>query len=91
MPLTFRDHLKRDGWLPLTSFHRNRAITERVKVIEDRKRNRTTMPLKKSVQDLKDLIENNPDLYMGFIQMYKEAGPGSLVSARQSCPFIYSS
>jgi len=76
MPLTLRDHLKRDGWLPLTSFHAHRAIAERLDVI----RNNPTTPLEPSVEALKKLIEDDTDLYMGFTQMFKEAGRASLVS-----------
>lgn len=75
MPLTLRDHLKRDGWLPLTSFHAHRAIAERLDVI----RNNPTTPLEPSVEALKKLIEDDTDLYMGFTQMFKEAGRASLV------------
>ena len=79
MPLTFRDHLKRDGWIPLTSFHRNQAVAERLKSIKDHRRQRKPIPTAGSVEDLKELIESDPDLYMQFTQMFEEAGPGSLV------------
>lgn len=76
MPLTLRDHLKRDGWLPLTSFHAHQAIAERLKVIHEPKQPITLEP---SVEALKNLIEKDTDLYMGFTQMFKEAGRASLV------------
>ena len=80
MPPTFRDFLKSDGWIPLHSFHGNRAIADGYKDIEDDKnRQGGEIKLKASVEKLKDLIETDPDLYMGFTDMFKEAGPGSLV------------
>lgn len=80
MPLTFRDYLKRDGWIPLNSFNGNKAIADRLKSIEDDKRRRRgPVKLEDSVQALKDMIETDPDLYMGFTQMFEEAGRGSMV------------
>jgi len=80
MPLTFRDYLKNDGWIPLHSFHGNHAIADKIKDVQRRKNRRDGQyKLEKSVQDLKDLIERDPDLYMGFVDMFKEAGPNSLV------------
>jgi len=85
MPLTLRDHLKRDGWIPLTSFHRNQAIVTTIS--EDHRHH--PPPLKPSVKALKDLIEDNPDLYMGFTQMFKEAGPASLVGGVTISIYIF--
>ncbi|KIM89294.1 hypothetical protein PILCRDRAFT_61504 [Piloderma croceum F 1598] len=74
MPPTLRDHLKRDGWIPLTKFHGNQAIADRLKIIPAH--GGSLIP---SVEELKILIENDTDLYMGFTQMFKEAGRASLV------------
>jgi hypothetical protein len=74
MPPTLRDYLKRDGWLPLTGFHGRQAIADRLKVIPV-----NGGPLIKSVEALKKLIEDDTDLYMGFTQMFTEAGRASVV------------
>lgn len=80
MPLTLRDYLKKDGWIPLHSFNGNRAITDGIKEINDHKRRkRGGFTLKPAVQELKNLIEKDPDLYRGFVDMFKESAPGSLV------------
>lgn len=79
MPLTFRDYLKNDGWIPLHSFHGNRAITDGVKDVDRKRRQRGGIKLKPAVQKLKDLIETDPDLYMQFTDMFTEAGQNSLV------------
>lgn len=69
-----------DGWIPLHSFHGNQAIADKLKDIEDHKsREDGEVKLKPSVKKLKDLIEKDPDLFMGFTDMFKEAGPGSIV------------
>ena len=78
MPLTFRDHLKKDGWIPLHSFNGHRAIADAISDAKDHKKG-GFIGLKPSVQKLKKLIEKNPDLYRGFVDMYQEAGPTSLV------------
>lgn len=80
MPLTFRDYLKNDGWIPLHSFNGNRAITDGYKNIKKRKgRHDGKVEFKPGVQHLKELIERDPDLFMQFTDMFKEAGPGTLV------------
>jgi len=78
MPLTFRDYLKKDGWLPLHSFNGHRAIADAISDAKEHKRGRF-IDLKPSVLELKKLIERSPDLYRGFVDMYNEAGPTSLV------------
>lgn len=83
MPLTLRDHLKRDGWIPLHSFHGKNALADEIIRIGPGHRD---SELKESVRKLKHLIENDPELYMGFIDMFKEAGRGSLVGVAAS-PF----
>ena len=80
MPLSFRDYLKKDGWIPLHSFNGNHAIADMLKDIEEHKhRQRGDFPLIPAVQELKDLIEKDPDLFMGFTDMFTEAGRNSLV------------
>lgn len=89
MPSTFRDFLKNDGWIPKHSFSGNQAITDRYKDIEKHKKRRGGIVLRPSVKKLKELIETDPDLYMGFTDMFKEAGPNSLVGCDElECPYI---
>lgn len=83
MPPTLRDHLKRDGWLPLTTFHGHQAIADRLNAIPA-----DGGVLIPSVKELKELIEDNTDLYMGFTQMFKDAGRASLVGAMISLYII---
>lgn len=81
MPLTFRDYLKNDGWIPLHSFHGNHTIADGFKDIDKHRKHRRNgeIELLPSVKKLKDLVEKDPDLYMGFTDMFKEAGRSSLV------------
>jgi len=72
--MTLRDYLKLDGWIPSNKSDAEAALRKRVL---DLPRN---APPKgkfnnKHVTELKNMIESDPDLYMGFIQMYKEAEP----------------
>ena len=78
MPLTFCNYLKKDGWIPLHSFNDHRAISDAISDARTHKRSRF-IGLKPSILKLKILIQKNPDLYRGFVDMYKEAGPTSLV------------
>lgn len=81
MPPTLRDYLKRDGWLPLTGFHGRLAIADRLKVIPHG-------PLIPSVEALKKLIEDDTDLYMGFTQMFTDAGRASVVGGVMASLYI---
>jgi len=83
MPPTLRSYLKRDGWVPLTTFHGNQAIANRLKLIPA-----DGGSLIPSVQKLKDLIEDDTDLYMGFTQMFEEAGRASLVGGATMSIYI---
>jgi hypothetical protein len=82
MPPTLRDHLKRDGWIPLTSFHGHQAIADRLKIVP------VHGDLIESVKELKELIEDDTDLYMGFTQMFKDAGRASLVGGATMSLYI---
>ena len=81
MPSTsgFGDHLKKDEWIPLHSFNGHARTHKRSRFIG----------LKPSILKLKILIEKNPDLYRGFVDMYKEAGPTSLVGISTMSLYYY--
>jgi hypothetical protein len=73
MPRSFRDYLILDGWIPSKKSDANAALRKK---ILDLKPGYQNGELKNHhVRELKDLIESDPDMYMGFIQMYKEAEP----------------
>ena len=80
MPLTFHDYLKRDGWIPKSKYDADRSIVKRIA-------NLRNVPVggkiefSPAVKALEELIESDPDLYMGFEQMYVEAQATSAVSA----------
>ena len=76
MPLTFHDHLKRDGWIPASKYDADRSIVNRIANLP-----KGPVEFSPAVKALKELIESDPDLYMGFKQMYVEAQATSAVSA----------
>ena len=71
----------------MTSFHANKAIAGRLKSIQNQRGPEGEYELKASVKNLKKVIEDDPDLYMGFIQMFSEA-PDSVVGATMSVYII---
>ena len=88
MPSTFRDHLKKDEWIPSHSFNGHWVIADAISDTKDHKKG-CFIRLKPSIQKLKILLEKNPDLYRGFVDMYKVAGPTSLVGILTILSLLY--
>ena len=59
---------RRGGWLPASRTVLRRWIGDKVKKGRD-----TREPLLPPIQELKDMIENDGDMYMGFNRMFENA------------------
>ena len=78
--MTLRNYLQLDGWIPSSKADADEALRKKVLRLQpvlgapDGIRN-------DNVRKLKTLIETDPNLYMGFVQMYKEAEPSTVSAA----------
>ena len=60
------------GWLPRDHRVLKKWLDKRIAAIDERNKKGTRVELDPSIQQFKDVIESNPEIYMGFHEMFTQ-------------------
>ena len=82
-PPSLRDQLQRAGWLPKSKQALNDWVKAKVRMINMTDSDEPFAPV---IQEFQEMIESDPELYMGFVQMFAEVPPPRPVRILPSVP-----